>query len=223
VSDVFGNAAPSCVEVVCASDALRKICRALSASVAHHKIHKTVLKYWPNVKYEDFLAQSTLIVVAGHETTQFLIGNCLSLFIKYPDVYEDVHRDPTLLPAFGDEALRFESPTQLTVRVPKTDLTLASCSIKAGTTLVVALGAANRDPEQFARPDDFDIYAPLRAHCAFGHGSHQCPGARVARLQTIAALRAFLRRYRKINPLATVKWQPNPMFRGASQLLVELS
>ncbi|CAJ62096.1 MULTISPECIES: cytochrome P450 [Frankia] len=121
--------------------------------------------------------------VAGVETTTALIGNGLLALVHHPDTAALLHRRPELVAAAVEEALRYDSPLQLTKRLATRDVELGGSRIRAGEQVLLCLGAANRDPAVFDRPDTFDITRPAGGHLAFGHGMHGCLGGMLARAQ----------------------------------------
>ena len=80
-------------------------------------------------------------------------------------------------------------------RTATADLTLRGRRIRAGDSVLAAIGAANRDPELFAAPDHLDIGRSPNPHLAFGLGTHLCPGAQLSRMEARAAIAALLRRF----------------------------
>ena len=106
--------------------------------------------------------------------------------------------EPSLLPSAIEELLRFESPLQLNNRLTIAPLALPSLNggaIAPGTFITLAIGAANRDPAQFARADRLDIARRPNLHLAFGHGTHACAGMNVARLEARIAIAALAQRF----------------------------
>jgi cytochrome P450 len=134
--------------------------------------------------------------VAGNETTKSLIGNALLALLRHPEQGARLRCDPGRLGPAVDEALRYDSPLQLTKRIATSDVEIGGQLVRAGDQVLLCLGAANRDPEAFSRPDDFDISrdigrdiaGPVSGHLAFGHGMHGCLGGSLARLQAAVAL-----------------------------------
>lgn len=150
------------------------------------------------LSHEELLAFAILLLVAGHETTTNLIGNAVLALLGHPAQFEALRARPELLPAAIEETLRFDGPVQALVRFARQPAVLGGQEIPAGDTVVVMIGAANRDPSQFARAEAFDITVERgrnERHLAFGIGPHYCLGAPLARLETEIALRALLGRY----------------------------
>ncbi|MCC6237129.1 MAG: cytochrome P450 [Dehalococcoidia bacterium] len=145
--------------------------------------------------HEELLAFGILLLVAGNETTTNLIGNAVLALSRNPRELDELRRDPSLLPRAIEEVLRWDSPVQTLIRFAKTDGRLGERQIRAGESVLVALGAANRDPARFVDPDRFNIRLERERHLAFGLGPHFCLGAPLARLETEIALGALLARW----------------------------
>lgn len=143
----------------------------------------------------DLLALSSLLLVAGHETTTNLIGNAVLLMLRFPEERKRLQDDLGLLPSAIDECLRYESPIQLTDRAVVEDTELAGQPLRRNQMVAVVLAAANRDPEHFPEPDRFDVGRRDNHHLAFGLGSHFCLGSQLARLEAEVALGGLLRRF----------------------------
>jgi cytochrome P450 len=143
----------------------------------------------------DLLALSSLLLVAGHETTSNLIGNAVLLLLRFPDERKRLQDDLALLPSAVDECLRYESPIQLTDRAVTADCELAGRPLRRNQMVAVVLAAANRDPERFPDPERFDVGRTDNHHLAFGLGNHFCIGSQLARLEAEVALGALLRRF----------------------------
>jgi cytochrome P450 len=100
-----------------------------------------------------------------------------------------------LIDSAVEECLRFESSNQLGNRMTMLDTEIGGVRVAAGTPVTLCIGAANRDPEQFAQPDRFDIRRAPNRHLAFGFGIHQCAGLSLARLEARIAIGRFVRRF----------------------------
>jgi cytochrome P450 len=164
--------------------------------------------------------------VAGNETTKSLIGNGLLALLRHPEQGERLRRDPGRLGAAVDEALRYDSPLQMTKRLATRDVEISGKLVPAGDQVLLCLGAANRDPEAFARPGDFDIGRDATAHLAFGHGMHGCLGGPLAQLQAAAAFDCLYRRAGHVElavPPDELEWQDHSFIvRGLKSLPVSL-
>jgi cytochrome P450 len=135
-----------------------------------------------------------LLLPAGAETTYRSSSNLLFGLLSDPDQLEAVRADRSLLPQAIEEALRWESPLLTVARLATEDVELGGVRIPAGSFVAVSLGAANRDPGQFAEPDAFDIFRERAQHMSFGDGAHKCLGMHLARLEMRVLLNAVLDR-----------------------------
>jgi cytochrome P450 len=130
------------------------------------------------------------------------------------------------LPAPGEEAtcveemLRFDSALQLFERTAKVDLTVAGMDLAAGEKVAVLLGAANRDPAAFARPDSFDPRRDPNPHLAFGAGLHFCLGAPLARMELVESLGLLLARFPQLSLRTEPKSRGTFVLRGSESVLV---
>lgn len=167
------------------------------------------------------LAQATMLLFAGHETTRHLLGNAVQLLLAHPAQWQALRADPGLAPAAVREALRHQCPVQYSGRRVVTPLELHGQRLARGDGVIVLIGAANRDPERFERPDDFDIALPRRASLAFGSGPHVCIGAALTRLEGEIMLGQLARRWPHL-ALARPEmpdWVPDqPLYRGLRSL-----
>ena len=132
---------------------------------------------------------------AGHETTTNLIGNGLVALAEHPGQRDRLIADSDLIKSAVEEFLRYESPNQLGNRITTQPVQLGGVDLPAGTPITLCIGAANRDPEQFAAPDELDIGRSPNRHLAFASGIHQCVGMSVARLEAATAISALIKRF----------------------------
>ena len=154
------------------------------------------------------VAMVHLLFMVGNSITKSLIGNALLALLRHPEQMRLLRERPELLADAVDEFLRYDAPLQLTYRATTEDTEIAGSPVAAETSVDLLLGAANRDPEQFERPDDLDFARPCKRHVAFGRGIHHCLGARLARLEARVALEVLLERFADIQ-LAD---SPSPAF-----------
>jgi cytochrome P450 len=134
-----------------------------------------------------------LLMVAGNETTRNGISGGMKLLIEHPQVRQRLLDQPALIPDAVEEMLRLTSPVVSFVRTATQDHVLRDKTIKKGERVLMLYPSANRDAEEFAEPDTFDIdRKPL--HVAFGIGNHFCLGANLARMEMRVAFREILRR-----------------------------
>ena len=135
------------------------------------------------------------LFAAGQETTIRLLAYALQLIGEDPELQQRLRDERGLIPNFIEEALRHESPIKGDFRLSRVATTVGGVEIPAGTTVMVVIGAANRDPRKFEDPDEFRVDRDnARHHIAFGHGVHVCPGAPLARAEGRIAVERFLDR-----------------------------
>lgn len=142
----------------------------------------------------ELLGFCVLLLIAGNETTTNLIGNAVLCLHEQPDLQAQLLADPDLLTTLIEEVLRYSSPVQSMLRFATGDLELAGQRIGRGELAVASIGSANRDDSQFAEADRFVATRMPNQHPAFGHGSHFCLGAPLARLEARLALSALVQR-----------------------------
>ena len=151
---------------------------------------------------QEIKAFCSLLLTAGGETTDKAIASVLSNLVQHPEQLAAVRADHGLIPAAFAETLRHSPPVHMIMRQPAEDVELSGGTVAAGTTVTCLIGAANRDPAQYARPDEFDIHRPDldqgRAytaganHTAFALGRHFCVGALLARTELETAVAHLL-------------------------------
>jgi cytochrome P450 len=144
---------------------------------------------------KELLHNCIFLLNAGHETTTNLIGNGLVALLAHPAEKQRLIDNPALIKTAVEEMLRFESSNQLGNRMTVEPFELGGVAMPAGTPVTLCIGAANRDPAQFADPEHLDIGRTPNRHLAFGTGAHQCAGMALARLEGAVAISRFLARF----------------------------
>ncbi len=143
----------------------------------------------------ELLHNCIFLLNAGHETTTNLIGNGLVALSNHPEEKARLVENPALIKTAVEEVLRYESSNQLGNRMTVEPFELGGIAMPPGTPVTLCIGAANRDPAQFADPERFDIGRTPNRHLAFGTGAHQCAGMALARLEGAIAISRFLARF----------------------------
>lgn len=143
----------------------------------------------------EMLQSITLIFSAAIESMVDLLLNGTRALLLNPDQAQQLRADPGLTTNAVEEVLRYDPPVQAMGRIPLTDVTVAGLEVPAGSRLLIMLAAAQRDPDRFPAPDDFDILRQSPAVLSFGGGAHFCLGAALARLQAALFLPAVLTRF----------------------------
>ena len=170
---------------------------------------------------KELLHNCIFLLNAGHETTTNLISSGAWLMMTRPSERQRLVRNPELAKSAVDEILRYESPNQLGNREVVNPFSIGDLILEPGAILQIGIGAANRDPAQFDRPDEFDISRRPNGHFAFATGAHACIGMSLARLEGRLALDALVRRFPKLRPLdARPAWRRRARFRGLESLRV---
>ena len=147
---------------------------------------------------DELLATCILLLVAGHETTVNLIGNGTLALLRHPDQLRRLRENPGLIASAVEELLRYDGPVQRTARIPSADVTFDGLTIGKGEMVMPFIGAADRDPAQFADPDRLDIGRSENRHIAFGWGIHFCLGAPLARVEGQIALNTLVQKLPKL-------------------------
>jgi cytochrome P450 len=143
----------------------------------------------------ELLHNCIFLLNAGHETTTNLIGNGLVALSGNPTQKQRLIDNPAMTKTAIEEILRFESSNQLGNRMTTEPVELGGIKLAAGTPVTLCIGAANRDPAQFADPEDLNVGRTPNRHLAFGTGAHQCAGMALARLEGAIAISRFLARF----------------------------
>ncbi|OSC38937.1 cytochrome P450 [Mycobacterium decipiens] len=148
---------------------------------------------------EEIVRFCVTLVVAGSETTTFLIGNLLHALAREPEITARIRADRTLLNIFVEETMRVDGPPQRLFRITTRDVEVGGKLIRKGEWVALFFGSANRDPMVFPDPGRLDIDRPnIRQQLSMGHGLHFCLGAALARLEVMAVLNAVLDRHQGI-------------------------
>jgi len=171
---------------------------------------------------EELYAFCVLLLAAGSQTTTHAIGNSLLALLQDREALNGFRDRGESVESAIEELLRYDSPVQFTSRRALESMELNGKRIRPGDLLVLSLGAANRDPEQFANPDRLDLARTDNRHVAFGLGSHYCMGAPLARLELSVALPRVLERFPSIQLDAGVRhaWLDTLVLRGLKTLPV---
>ncbi|MET8545691.1 cytochrome P450 [Kitasatospora sp. NPDC004799] len=173
---------------------------------------------------DELTSLAFLILFAGYENTVHLIANAVLALLAHPGQLAALRAEPELIGAAVEEFARFDGPAPLAIRrFPREDVTIGGVTVPAGETVLLALGSANRDPEQFTDPDRLDLHRREAGHLALGHGIHYCLGAPLARMETALALTALLRRFPGLAldvPVERLRHRPTLRARGLLELPV---
>ncbi len=160
------------------------------------------------------------LLTAGVDTTVSGIGAAVYCLARFPAEFRKLRADPTLARAAFEEAVRYETPVQTFLRTTTEAVELGGATLGEGEKVLMFLGAANRDPRQWERPDDYDIARKTIGHVGFGSGIHQCVGQLLARLEGECILSALARKISEIEITGPAKRRYNNTMRGLASLPV---
>ncbi|WP_036504921.1 MULTISPECIES: cytochrome P450 [Nocardia] len=144
---------------------------------------------------EELTGIAFLLLLAGHETTANMLGLGTFALLEHPEQAAELRADPALVPDAVEELMRYLSVADIFYRYATEDIELGGETIGKGSTVVVSLLAANRDPRRFDEPDTLDVHRTARGHLSFGHGMHLCLGQQLARIEMRAGFAGLLRRF----------------------------
>ncbi len=173
--------------------ALEELFRRLIAQKRHHP-GDDVLSALVNahdaglLSDDEVVGLSVFFFAAGHGTTRDLLANGLYLLMAHPDEAGKLRVATSRIGPAIEEALRYESPIPMVSQLAGADHVVAGAEVRAGETVILHIGAANRDPAQFVDPARFDVTRKENRHLAFGLGAHFCLGAPLARRQVAIVL-----------------------------------
>ncbi|KEK22806.1 cytochrome P450 family protein [Bacillus gaemokensis] len=163
-----------------------------------------------------------LLIVAGHETTVNLITNTVLALLENPEQLQLLKEKPELIDSAIEEGLRYYSPVEVTTaRWAAESFKIHDQEIQKGDMVIISLASANRDEDVFVNPEVFDIKRENNRHIAFGHGSHFCLGAPLARLEAKISISTLLRRMPNLQikgEREEIKWQGNYLMRSLEEL-----
>ena len=172
--------------------------------------------------HEELLSTLMLLLVAGNETTRNLIGNGMLALLKNPAQLQRLRDRPELLDSAINELLRYDSPVQIDSRNAIDDVEIGGKRIAAGQRILAIVGAANRDPQVFANPDELDIGRDEVSHLSFGRGIHYCLGSPLAILEGRIAFTSLLERFSSIRLASDPVFKDQIVLRGVEALWVEV-
>ena len=170
----------------------------------------------------EVLVNTSLLLLAGHETTINLLCNGTLAFIRHPDQWALLKEDPAGRAKLAtEECLRYDSPVKSLQRIAVQDVEMRGKVLKKDDRVRWFIPSANRDPGVFANPDRFDITRWPNPHVAFGSGVHHCLGATLARVEGQEVFKALAERFPNLQGETTgLEYQPSITFRSLKSLPV---
>jgi len=168
------------------------------------------------------LVNTSLLLLAGHETTINLLCNGTLAFLQHPDQWELFKEDPVGRAKWAtEECLRYDAPVKSIQRLASQDLEMRDKVMRKDDRIRWFISSANRDPNVFTDPDKFDITRQPNPHVAFGNGVHHCLGATLARVEGQEVFKALAERFPDLT-VATeeLEYHPSITFRSLKSLPV---
>ena len=164
----------------------------------------------------------TLLLTAGNETTTSLIANGVYQLLRHPGQLDRLRREPSLLNGAVEEMLRYDPAVHCVTRRVKHSIELDGAALQPKQVVFAVIAAANRDPTQFDRPDEFDIGRHPNPHLGFGDGMHFCLGAPLARAEAQIATEALVERFPKMKLAGEARYEGHFILRRVTELPVSL-
>lgn len=175
---------------------------------------------------DELLAMAFLLLLAGHETTVYLISGGILALSEHDGQRAELISDWSRVESAVEETLRYVSPVQMTKpRIASRDVELHGQTIKRGENVIALLASANCDPEQFEEPERFEITRHPNHHVAFGTGIHVCLGLKLARAEAAIAFEKLFTRFPRLKLAVApsdLQWLPRFGLRAVASLPVQL-
>ncbi|WP_136657001.1 cytochrome P450 [Nitratireductor sp. XY-223] len=167
----------------------------------------------------ELISTSVLLLNAGHEATVHQTGNAVKAILENGLDHQDLFKDDGSTAAAIEESLRYDAPLHMFTRYALEDVVLdGGIEITKGQEIGLTLGAANRDPRQFAEPASFVAGRPDQANVTFGAGIHFCIGAPLARLELQVSLPILFERLPGLRLADTPRYRDAYHFHGLERL-----
>ena len=166
----------------------------------------------------ELMAFFTLLFPAGAETTRSALGGAVKAFIDYPEQFQLLKKDPTLMRSAVEEIIRWTTPSIYKRRTATEDVTMHGQTIRLGDKVTFWEMSANRDERFYDRPFEFDITRWPNKHAGLGAGVHFCLGASLARMEINVTLKELIKRFDGFELTGTPDWMPNNRLLGLRKL-----
>ncbi len=168
------------------------------------------------------LVNTSLLLLAGHETTINLLCNGTRALLNHPEQWDLLKQDPAgRMKATTEECLRYDSPVKSIQRIASEDVEMRGKLLRKNDRVRWFISSANRDPDAFAEPETFDIARHPNQHVAFGSGTHHCLGATLARVEGQEVFKALAERFPRLRVTTDeLEYHPSITFRSLKSLPV---
>jgi cytochrome P450 len=168
------------------------------------------------------LVNTSLLLLAGHETTINLLCNGTLAFTRHPEQWEALKQDPAgRAKQATEECLRYDSPVISIQRIATQDVEMRGKVLRKDDRVRWFISSANRDPQAFPDAETFDIFRHPNQHVAFGSGTHHCLGATLARVEGQEVFKALAERFPNLRAdTEDLEYQPSITFRSLKSLPV---
>lgn len=183
-------------------------------------------------RFEDIVALGIFMFGAGQDTSAKLLGNAMKYLVSVPGLQDELRADPARILDLIEEVLRLEGSTKQTARLARKDTRIGDREVKAGTKILLALSAANRDPTRWENPQELILgRKKIKEHVGFGRGKHVCAGAPLARVEVRIMLEKLLEHTSKIEldldkhpgGIADLSYEPSFIIRGLQAMNLKLT
>ncbi len=153
-----------------------------------------------NMEPMEYQGTVILLIVGGNDTTRNTISGSIYALNKYPEQYDKLRADPSLVTSMVSETIRWQTPLAHMARVATRDIEVSGKTIRKGDRVAMWYVSGNRDESAIENPDDYIIdRARPRQHLSFGFGVHRCVGNRVAEMQLAIIWEEILKRFPRID------------------------
>ena len=141
-----------------------------------------------------------IVLSAGADTTILTMANAMRAFSLFPEQYQKVRSELSLVRTAFDESLRWDSPSRMAGRIATRDVEIGGITVPRGQRVGLMFAAANRDPRAWPDPEQYDVTRDLRKQVGWGYGVHACVGRVLAQLEAHSLLTEIARRVKRIEP-----------------------
>jgi cytochrome P450 len=181
---------------------------------------------WPlrhRVPALEFLGNLILLIVGGNDTTRNSISGGVLALNEFPDQYDKLRNDVSVIPNMVAEIIRWQTPLTYMRRTANEDCEIGGKQIKANDQLLMWYMSGNRDEDKFENPNKLIVDRPnARQHLSFGFGLHRCMGNRLAEMQLRVLWEEIMKRFHKVEVVGEPERSYSSFVKGYTSLPVRL-